>query len=149
WPSLRAAAGVASAVMIVFTSSWCLARLAKLGAPSLGGVIFAGPGVGIVVSGVLCMAMGSRGWSSAGAWLVLGLLAAVLGAAVWRIFQGGEERLAGWRAEPADRGDGRPDAAPGDGSTERYLLAFAYGLAGFGYIVTATFLPVIAREALP
>jgi len=28
-------------------------------------------------------------------------------------------------------------------------LALAYGLAGFGYIVTATFLPVIARTALP
>jgi MFS family permease len=29
------------------------------------------------------------------------------------------------------------------------LLALDYGLAGFGYIITATFLPVIAREAMP
>ncbi len=149
WPSLRAAAGVASAVMIVFTSSWCLARLAKLGAPSLGGVIFAGPGVGIVLSGLLGMAMVARGWPSGSAWLVFGVLAAVLGASVWGVFRGGEERLSGWRAESPDHGHGRPGGAPDDGRAERCLLALAYGLAGFGCIVTATFLPVIAREALP
>jgi MFS family permease len=146
WPSLRAAAGVASAVMIVFTSSWCLARLARLGAPALGGIIFAGPGAGIVVSGLLGMAMVAGGWRSASAWVVFGVLAALLGASVWRVFRGGEERLAGWRSGP---GEGAVAARPGNGRLERALFAFAYGLAGFGYIVTATFLPVIAREALP
>ncbi|RYF60785.1 MAG: YbfB/YjiJ family MFS transporter, partial [Comamonadaceae bacterium] len=34
-------------------------------------------------------------------------------------------------------------------AAERSLLAIAYGLAGLGYIVTATFLPVIALAALP
>jgi MFS family permease len=36
---------------------------------------------------------------------------------------------------------------PGAGATALFTLG--YGLAGFGYIVTATFLPVIARQALP
>jgi predicted MFS family arabinose efflux permease len=35
------------------------------------------------------------------------------------------------------------------GPVETSVLATAYGLAGIGYIITATFLPVIARQALP
>ncbi len=53
WPTLRFAAGVASAIVFVFTSGWCLARLAERGAPALGGLIYVGPGIGIVASGLL------------------------------------------------------------------------------------------------
>ncbi len=86
WPTLRFAAGVASAVVFVFTSGWCLAQLAGQRATALGGVMYTGPGVGIVVSGVFASGMVSWHWRASTGWLVFGVLAALLAAAVWRVF---------------------------------------------------------------
>lgn len=142
WPLLRFAAGVASAVVFVYTSGWCLLRLAHMNAAALGGAIYTGPGAGIVVSGVFASGMVQWGWQAQTGWLLFGVLALVLTALVWRTFQGGAGPAAA--AAAASTGDGRTH-----GSTEIACLAAAYGIAGFGYIVTATFLPVIARQALP
>lgn len=146
WPLLRFGAGVASAVVFVFTSGWCLSRLARLGFPALGGVIYAGPGAGIVVSGLFASGMVAWGWRAATGWLIFGVLAFALTALVWHSLRGGDERLAPRAAPPV----GPAGAAPQQhGHAEMALLTLAYGLAGFGYIITATFLPVIARAALP
>lgn len=146
WPMLRFAAGVASAVVFVFTSGWCLSRLARLGVPAMGGVIYAGPGAGIVVSGLFASGMVAWHWTAATGWMIFGVLAFVLTAAVWRILRGGDERLAALGAPLASVP--RAGQTP-HGHAEMALLTLAYGLAGFGYIITATFLPVIARAALP
>ena len=138
WPWWRGLAGVASALVFVFVSGWCLARLTALGAPALAGLIFVGPGLGIAVSGLAATAMVALGWRAATGWAVFALLALGLTALAW----------------PALRGAvGAPAALPDDHyhPPRSTIAAFtlAYGLAGFGYIVTATFLPVIARQALP
>jgi MFS family permease len=144
WPLLRFAAGVTSAVVFLFTSGWCLAQLARSDATALGGLMYAGPGGGIVASGLVAGWMVSWHQSAAAGWLLFGLLAAALSAAVWPVFARD--------AQPAPVA-GTPGAiapaAPGAGRWEMALLTLAYGLAGFGYIITATFLPVIARQALP
>ncbi|NMM08396.1 YbfB/YjiJ family MFS transporter [Polaromonas sp.] len=146
WPWLRFAAGVASAVVFVFTSGWCLSRLARLGLPALGGVIYAGPGAGIVVSGLFASGMVAWHWRAATGWLIFGVLAFALTALVWHSLRGGDERLAPRGLPPASQ---IGVASPQHGHAEMGLLTLAYGLAGFGYIITATFLPVIARAALP
>jgi hypothetical protein len=153
WPSLRFAAGVVSAYVLLQSSGWCLAQLAARGAPALGGVMFAGPGAGIVGSGLLGGAMVSWQWPAATAWIVFGLLAALLSAAVWTVFRRGNDAVPErFSATPGVTTATRPSAAAVEarhGSVEVAVLGLAYGIAGFGYIVTATFLPVIAREAIP
>ena len=149
WPALRFAAGMTSAVVFVYTSGWCLSRLAKLGVPAMGGIIYAGPGVGIVVSGLLASGMVAWDWTAATGWLIFGALAFGLSATVWHILRGGGEHLMplGSASLPAA---GSGAVAPSQsGQSEMALLTLAYSLAGFGYIITATFLPVIARAALP
>jgi hypothetical protein len=129
---------VASALVFVYVSGWCLARLGAIGAASLAGIIFVGPGLGIAVSGFAASAMVAHGLHAATAWAAFALLALALTALAW----------------PQLRGEVKPPAAASsahDDTPRGTIAAFtlAYGLAGFGYIVTATFLPVIARQALP
>lgn len=144
WGVLRTAAGVMSAWTFVFASGWGLRRLAETGSPALAGVIYTGPGIGIAVTGLLGGAVGR--WGSEAGWIGFGLLSLVLIAVIWRIF--------GDAAPPASGAPGHAAAAPTITESAaarhdaRWLVAL-YGLAGFGYIITATFLPVIARRALP
>jgi predicted MFS family arabinose efflux permease len=143
WGALRGAAGVVSAWVFVFASGWGLRRLAETHSPALGGVIYTGPGIGIAVTGLLGGVTGR--WGSDAAWIGYGLLALVLIALIWRVFDDGALAAAGaGRAPEAPR----PEATARHRSDARWLVGL-YGLAGFGYIITATFLPVIARQALP
>jgi hypothetical protein len=151
WPTLRFAAGLASALVFVYSSGWCLARLASMGRASLGGLMFAGPGAGIVASGLLAHELVGLRRTAADAWLVFGIAACVLTAFVWRTFRTSASAAAS-AAPAASAPTPSPSPAPlpvEHGRVEVATLAFAYGLSGFGYIVTATFLPVIARAALP
>ncbi|MGJ7526337.1 YbfB/YjiJ family MFS transporter [Variovorax sp. GB1P17] len=146
WGVLRTAAGVMSAWVFVFASGWGMRRLAETNAPTLAGVIYTGPGIGIAMTGLLGGALGR--WGSEAGWIGLGLLAIVLIATIWRVFDDREMPAVGNGGAPA------PAAAVGvagsaSARSDAIWLVALYGLAGFGYIITATFLPVIARQALP
>lgn len=141
WPLLRFLAGIASALVFLGTANWCMGQLTRLGRPQLAGLIFCGPGLGIVVTGLPTGAMVAAGWSAAVGWATFAALAALLCAGIWQVLRGGEAQ-----GNPAVPSAAASVPAP---AAQRALHAVAYGLAGLGYIVTATFLPVIARAALP
>jgi MFS family permease len=151
WSVWRFLAGVASAWVFVFTSSWCLGQLMALGLPQWSGVIYAGPGVGIAVSGLVAMALVAEGASAALSWSVLAGLALLMTAGVWARLREDPQAV----SPPQPIANQPPSEALQPArletglDTEVWALVLAYGMAGFGYIITATFMPVMARQALP
>lgn len=145
WVLLRGLAGVACALVFVYVSGWCMVRLARV--PRLMGIVFTGPGIGIAATGFGASAMIAVGWQAAVAWLLFGLFAIGLTLLVWSTIVPADAA-----AVPAP--SGHAAAAPSSRRRqwmrqEARILTVAYGLAGFGYIISATFLPVMARELLP
>lgn len=140
WVVLRALAGVASAWVLIFASSWCLEKLAPLRRTMLNGVVFAGVGAGIMGAGMLCLALMYAKASSAQAWIVFGVLALVLSVVIWPTFGSDDDASSG-----ADR---RAAVATPSWDGESIRLVLCYGAFGFGYIIPATFLPAMARQAV-
>ena len=139
WLILRGLAGVASAWALIFASVWGLQVLAAAGAPRLTGVMYAGVGFGIALTGILCVVFFGLAWSSAQVWIALGAIAWLLAFIA----------APGFRAAPppapaAAHSPAAPPAPRGLPAAPR--LVIAYSLFGFGYIIPATFLPAMARR---
>lgn len=136
WFGLRFATGVASAWVLIFGATWIFARLAEAGRPAWGAFVFTGIGAGVALTGLACLALVAAEVGSRAAWLALGAVAAVATVAVWPCYRTRPPSLAG------------PSASGARVRGAAWRLVVAYGLYGFGYIVPATFLPAMAREAL-
>jgi predicted MFS family arabinose efflux permease len=133
--TLRFAGGLASAFVMVFASSLVLDRLAAAGRPGLASLHFAGVGTGIALSALIVAGLAGADWRVL--WGASGV-AALLAVPAIAILVPREPDGAS-RAASA----GTP-FAPGRRLT---ALIAAYGLFGFGYVITATFLVAIVREA--
>jgi predicted MFS family arabinose efflux permease len=127
---LRLVAGVASAFCLIFSSALVLDRLAKAGRTGLSAVHFAGVGGGIAASAALVATLAD--WRSM--WLASALLALAAAIAVAAMIPADDA------AAPTAR-----ERSRGRLSAGFLILAAAYFLFGFGYIITATFLIDIVR----
>jgi predicted MFS family arabinose efflux permease len=135
---LLAIAGIASAWVLVFVSTWALERLALLGRSQLSGAVYAGVGTGIVIAGGTCLVVMSLHSRSADAWLSLGAISIAVTAAIWPLLKASASR------DPVPA-----PTASGIWSAEYRRLVLCYGAFGFGYVIPATFLPAMAKEIIP
>jgi predicted MFS family arabinose efflux permease len=131
--ALRFIGGAASAFVIVCASTLVLEQLAISGRPSLSGIHFAGVGFGIMVSALAVSTMLLWGASWKYLWICSGVLAAFASIVAALLIPQRRETT----AKPAT---GAQTSPPGIGA-----MILAYGLFGFGYVITATFLIAIVR----
>ena len=131
---VRFVGGAAGALVMVLASSLVMDRLAAAGRDGWAAVMYAGVGSGIAISSlaVPAAASGESDWQ--GPWVLCGGLAIVLSILAALLLRVPHPSAAGMLrsgAGTARRGLGR--------------LIVAYGLVGFGYVITATFVADMVR----
>ena len=133
---LRFLGGFASAFALVFTSSLVLDRLAAAGRSHMAGHQFAGVGAGIALSAVLVAQLAAHRVAWQWQWIASAALSLLAVLAVAALI-------------PTRRVGGGVTAANGNGGIGSPLAALilAYGLFGFGYVITATFLVQLVRTS--
>lgn len=136
WLLLRGIAGLASALVMITVSAWILPRLAQFARDDLSGTVYSGVGAGIMFAGAACLVLLRADASADSAWYLLGTSAALVTLLVWRILGDGPS--------PAP-----PQTADHSHSVKTHFrLVFCYGAYGLGYIIPATFLPVMAKQVI-
>jgi predicted MFS family arabinose efflux permease len=134
--ALRFIGGVASAFILVFASALVLERLSASGNNRLSALHFAGVGLGIAISAAMVSALLAIGADWRALWFastVLGLAGLAFAAALVN-------------ADAAPRTDRLMEAA-GRSSFPLRAIITAYGLFGFGYVITATFIVAMVRSS--
>lgn len=143
---LRVLSGIFSAWVLVCASSWCLAELARRQAPQAGAWIYTGVGLGIVISGTLTWLGGRQ--PAYWLWLELGVLCALGAGFVIAGLPSGPPSEPAHAATPVAQSHVQRPSGEGRSrdTAEHWDFILCYGTFAFGYIVPATFLPVMARQ---
>ncbi len=163
WYIIRLLAGIASGVGMILSSSFIIQSFSIARRSVLSTIHFAGIGVGISASAVLTWWLLTLGYHFERIWLVAGISSLPL---VWLLYAIRPVTIGSTEQVPTERLQSSYSAKHRSiyqtyinfkrslyeamvGQTKVIsLLAASYVLAGFGYITSATFLPVIAEQRL-
>lgn len=140
WPHalLRFVIGCMSGWGLVLMAAWTNEQLAHFGRPGLSAAVFAGPGAGIAISGLLAVWIHGAQMSARQGWMIYGVLALIFIASIARnLPRKGQLHRPGAQPEPLRLTKGLKK------------LVWSYSLAGFGYILPATFLSQMAAARFP
>lgn len=132
--AIRFVSGLASAFAFVGATAIALEALARRGRLDLQALHYAGVGCGVAASALLVTATQAAGGGWRAQWLVCAAASAL--AAVFVALAAPRD------PPPPPRAEAAAARKPGF-----WPICVAYGLFGFGYVVTATFLVTIVREA--
>ncbi|MCU4367195.1 YbfB/YjiJ family MFS transporter [Acinetobacter courvalinii] len=133
---IRGLAGILSAFAMVSASLWLLQQQKQ---PHQAPILYAGVGLGIALSAELLVFGTQLGWQSKSLWLFLGASSLILGLVA----------IAGLsRAQPQPAFESNLSHSYAK-APKAIALIMIYALAGFGYIITATYLPLLVKQALP
>lgn len=134
---IRFCAGVASAFAMIFLSAIVLGHAAARGSDHVQSAHFGGVGFGIALSSLVVVTIGAAAGADPHAWRVEWCAGAIVSLAI---------ALLVWRSLPALPSATRVLAEPPLAwKLPLSLITLAYGLFGFGYVVTATFVVTMAR----
>ncbi|NWJ26850.1 MFS transporter [Rhizobium sp. RM] len=137
---IRFLAGLASAFTMIFTSQIVIGHAMRAGKDHIQALHFGGVGAGIAISSLVVYLIGVVFHGSVASWRQEWVAGAIFTFAtlviVWRVLPAGPPRHASAAAEP-----------PLQWKRPLVLTTLAYGLFGFGYVITATFIVAIARMA--
>lgn len=137
WCAVRFAAGVASALVYVYATGIVLRRLAAAAAPGWSMLHYVGVGGGITLSALVAQvmldhqALAAHGWWSLGAIALPAAVCAAVG-----LLPSGRRALSVHETAAQQAQAATPPLG---------WLAASYGLAGLGYIVNMTFMPLMLR----
>lgn len=138
--AVRGFAGLLSAVSLIAASLWLLQHMKHHhGAP----VLYSGVGLGIFLSAEFIALGKACGYSSQQIWLLCGITALLLFVLVFRLLLSPPDYLADYQPQAMSQ----VEQVKGPVRDAWRLLAI-YGLAGFGYIITATYLPLFLSGQL-
>lgn len=137
WTVARWIAGFCSAIVLVTVSTHLIKRLAEIQRSELQGYVFAGVGGGILIAGFISLWFLKVSTPSTTGWMIFGITS--LAAVAFIFAQIGTSVFKGTISD---------QAAPVASAPLEWRLIIPYGAMGAGYIIPATYLPIMASDEI-